>query len=120
MQKGDRYTTLVARQRFENGQRAGVAQLLGHPPAAFFKKYLLQQGFRDGMPGLMIARLHAFYTFVKYAKLWELQQSQTAVMNRGIFSLADHQHIQPAGLSRPGSPRGVVAKRVAGGSPAGR
>jgi hypothetical protein len=73
MQKGDRYTTLVARQRFEKGRRTSVAQLLGHPPAAFFKKYLLQQGFRDGVPGLMIAMLHAFFTFVKYAKLWELQ-----------------------------------------------
>jgi glycosyltransferase involved in cell wall biosynthesis len=73
LQKGDRYTTLVARQRFEKGKRAGVAQLLGHPPAAFFKKYFLQQGFRDGVPGLMIATQHAFYTFLKYAKLWELQ-----------------------------------------------
>ncbi len=73
MQKGDRYTTLVARQRFEKGKRAGVAQLLGHPPAAFFKKYFIQQGFRDGVPGLMIATQHAFFTFMKYAKLWELQ-----------------------------------------------
>jgi glycosyltransferase involved in cell wall biosynthesis len=73
MQKGDRYTTLVARQRFEKGKRAGVAQLLGHPPAAFFKKYFIQQGFRDGVPGLIIATQHAFFTFVKYAKLWELQ-----------------------------------------------
>ncbi|MGB7769077.1 MAG: glycosyltransferase family 2 protein [Verrucomicrobiia bacterium] len=77
MQKGDRYTTLVARQRFEKGKRAGVAQLLGHPPAAFFKKYFIQQGFRDGMPGLMIATLHAFYTFIKYAKMWELQHTHT-------------------------------------------
>jgi hypothetical protein len=76
MQKGDRYTTLVARQRFEKGKRAGVAQLLGHPPVAFFKKYFLQQGFRDGVPGLMIATLHAFFTFVKYAKLWELQNGR--------------------------------------------
>jgi len=77
MQKGDRYTTLVARQRFEKGKRAGVAQLLGHPPAAFFKKYFIQQGFRDGVPGLMIAMLHAFYTFIKYAKMWELQRART-------------------------------------------
>lgn len=76
MAKGERYTTLVARQRFEKGKRAGVAQLLGHPPAAFFKKYVLQQGFRDGVPGLMIASLHAFFTFVKYAKLWELQNGK--------------------------------------------
>ena len=76
MAKGDRYTTLVARQRFERGQRAGVLQFLSHPPAAFCKKYFLQQGFRDGVPGLMIAMVHGFFTFVKYAKLWELQNGR--------------------------------------------
>ena len=80
MQKGDRYTTLVARQRFEKGKRAGFAQLLGNPPVAFFKKFILQQGFRDGVPGLMIATLHAFFTFVKYAKLWELPKWPPARM----------------------------------------
>jgi hypothetical protein len=44
-----------------------------HPFAAFLKKYFLHQGFRDGMPGFLIAAIHAHYTFLKYAKLWELQ-----------------------------------------------
>jgi glycosyltransferase involved in cell wall biosynthesis len=76
MAKGDRYTTLVARQRFEQGRRSGVVQLLGNPPVAFCKKFFWQLGFLDGVPGLMIAALHAFYTFVKHAKLWELQHGQ--------------------------------------------
>jgi glycosyltransferase involved in cell wall biosynthesis len=76
MAKGERYTTLSARQRFERGRRAGLVQFLTHPPAAFFKKYVLQQGFRDGIPGLMIAVFRAFYTFVKFAKLWELQNNR--------------------------------------------
>jgi len=33
--------------------------------------YGLRQGFRDGMPGLILSLLYAYYTFVKYAKLWE-------------------------------------------------
>jgi glycosyltransferase involved in cell wall biosynthesis len=74
MVKFERYTTLMARRRFEQGRRAGLFQLCLHPPAAFFKKYIFQQGFRDGIPGLMMAVIHAFYTFMKYAKLWELQQ----------------------------------------------
>jgi hypothetical protein len=77
LQKGDRYTTLVARQRFEKGKRAGVMELLAHPPAAFIKKYFLQQGLRDGVPGLMIATQHAFFTFMKYAKMWELQSGKS-------------------------------------------
>ena len=39
----------------------------------FFKMYFLKQGFREGIPGLIIAILGMFYVFLKYAKLWELK-----------------------------------------------
>ena len=71
--KTDRYTTLMARRYFEAGRRAGFRQLALNPPGAFLKKYLAQQGFREGVAGFMICALHAYYTFLKYAKLWELQ-----------------------------------------------
>jgi len=35
--------------------------------------YILKQGFREGVAGLIIAILGMFYVFLKYAKLWELQ-----------------------------------------------
>jgi glycosyltransferase involved in cell wall biosynthesis len=70
--KGERYSTLVAQRRFEQGKRAGFAQLLFNPPAAFVKKFIFEQGFRDGTHGLVISLQHACYTFLKYAKLWEL------------------------------------------------
>ena len=74
--KGSRYTTLMAKRRLEQGRRAGILELTVHPLAAFVKKYLLHQGFRDGMPGFLIAAIQAHYTFLKYAKLWELQQKR--------------------------------------------
>jgi glycosyltransferase involved in cell wall biosynthesis len=78
MAKGDRYTTLMARRKFEQGKRAGLVEFCIRPPGAFVKKYVFQQGFRDGLAGFMIAVLHAFYTFVKYAKLWEFQQGRSS------------------------------------------
>ena len=78
MAKGERYTTLMARRKFEQGKRAGLVEFCLRPSAAFVKKYIFQQGFRDGLAGFMIAVLHAFYTFVKYAKLWELQQNRSS------------------------------------------
>jgi len=50
------------------------------PVAMFFKIFVVQQGFRDGPYGLILASLYAHYTFLKYAKLWELQhrRPQTA------------------------------------------
>jgi glycosyltransferase involved in cell wall biosynthesis len=73
LNKTDRYTTLMAQRYFADGRRAGFRQLALNPAGAFLKKYLAQQGFREGLPGFMVCALHAYYTFLKYAKLWERQ-----------------------------------------------
>jgi glycosyltransferase involved in cell wall biosynthesis len=69
----DRYTTFAARQMQEDGRRAGWLELAGHPPLAFLRNYLAHGGIRDGIPGLIISGLNAYYVFLKFAKLWELQ-----------------------------------------------
>ena len=69
----DRYTTLAARQMHESGRRAGLAEIAGHPPLAFLRNYVLRGGFRDGVPGLIISSLNAYYVFLKFAKLWQLR-----------------------------------------------
>jgi hypothetical protein len=33
----------------------------------------LKRGFLEGFPGFFIAVTSAFYVFLKYAKLWELE-----------------------------------------------
>jgi len=45
-----------------------------HPCFTFAKMYLGRAGFLDGMPGLILSGLYAYYTFIKYAKFWELQR----------------------------------------------
>jgi len=74
----DRYTTYAARQMYENGRRAGVLQVAGHPPLAFLRNYVAKRGVRDGMPGLVISAMNAYYVFLKFAKLWELEQPPAA------------------------------------------
>jgi glycosyltransferase involved in cell wall biosynthesis len=75
----DRYTTYAARQMHEAGQRAGLLRLAGHPPVAFLRNYLLRGGFRDGVPGFIISAMNAYYVFLKFAKLAELQRSSMPV-----------------------------------------
>lgn len=66
----DRYTTLSAAQKHGTPGSAGIfLRTVG----TFFKKYLLQQGFRDGTRGMIVCLLAAFYEALKYAKLWERQ-----------------------------------------------
>jgi len=66
------YTTIMADRYFAKGRRASVLDLLFRPPFAFVKKYFLQLGFLDGLHGVLVCSLTAYYVFCKYAKLWEL------------------------------------------------
>ena len=74
----DRYTTLAAKQMFEEGRRAGLFHVIVHPPAAFFRNYVLRGGFRDGKAGLIVSAMNARYVGLKFAKLWELCSPSTS------------------------------------------
>ncbi len=67
----NRYTTLAAEEAFAHGKRAGWFALCVRPLLAFLRSYVLRQGFRDGIPGLVISGFAAYYVFLKNAKLWE-------------------------------------------------
>jgi len=69
----DRYTTLAAEQMDADGKKAGLTDLVFHPPAAFFRNYILRRGITDGVPGFIISAMNAHYVFLKFAKLWERQ-----------------------------------------------
>jgi glycosyltransferase involved in cell wall biosynthesis len=76
--KQDRYSDLMARRMLEEGVRFHAHQLVTHPVGAFFKMYALRRGFLDGMPGLILSGLYGYYTFMKYAKFWELTKGGTS------------------------------------------
>ncbi|HKA24595.1 MAG TPA: glycosyltransferase family 2 protein [Candidatus Eisenbacteria bacterium] len=67
-------STLSAEQMAERGKRASWAKLTLSPGWEFFRSYVWQRGFQDGAPGLVVAKLHAYYHFLKYAKLRELEK----------------------------------------------
>jgi hypothetical protein len=71
----ERYTALAARQMYENGRRASALQIAAHPPLAFLRNYVLRGGFRDGVPGFIVSAMNAYYVFLKFARLWELQRT---------------------------------------------
>jgi glycosyltransferase involved in cell wall biosynthesis len=72
--KLQRYSTLMAQRYNSTGHRASLTKQVASPLAMFLKVYVFQQGFREGRHGLILALLYGYYTFLKYAKLWELQQ----------------------------------------------
>jgi hypothetical protein len=70
----DRYTTLAAEQMYEDGRRASLTDLIVNAPAAFARNYLLRRGIADGIPGLIISSMNSHYVFLKFAKLWAMEQ----------------------------------------------
>lgn len=72
-----RYALVNAEARHRAGSRFRVVDLLLRPPFAFFKSYVLKLGFMEGLPGLLIAVMNGYYyTFLKYARLWELSREE--------------------------------------------
>ena len=70
----NRYSTLSALQMRDAGRRAGLLDLMVHPPAAFLRNYVLRRGFLDGTAGFTISVMNTYYVFLKFAKLWEMQR----------------------------------------------
>lgn len=69
------FTTLSARDYFDQGRRTHLSQLVLNPAVGFVRNYFLCRGFLDGVAGLVISCLAAVSVFFKFLKLWELQNS---------------------------------------------
>jgi glycosyltransferase involved in cell wall biosynthesis len=67
------FTALAAEDAFRRGRRTSWPGLALRPLGHFAKMYIVKRGFLDGVPGLLIAWLSAYSTYLKYAKLWERQ-----------------------------------------------
>ncbi len=76
LDRQNRYTTLAARQAYEQGRSAGVFQLFFSPLVRFIKFYLLRLGFLDGVPGLLHISIGCMNSYLKYAKLIELRRTE--------------------------------------------
>ena len=59
------------------GKRASFSRIALSPLVRFIKFYLVRQGFRDGLPGLIHIAIGCFNSFAKYAKMLERQTTST-------------------------------------------
>ena len=64
-------SSIAASHEYEDGKRATLLSLLFNPILRMLKFYFLKKGYREGMAGLVVAVSEGYYTFMKYAKIWE-------------------------------------------------
>jgi hypothetical protein len=76
LDRQNRYTTLAARQAYEQGRSVGLLHLLLSPVVRLFKFYVFRLGFLDGLPGLLHISIGCMNSYVKYAKLIELRRAE--------------------------------------------
>ncbi len=68
------YAKLNATKYHAQGKQANFFKLRVAPGLTFFQHYILRLGFLDGWEGYLIAKTTAWYTFLKYSFLKEMNK----------------------------------------------
>ncbi len=68
----NRYSKLRAEELYRQGKSIAAWQILLYPKVKFIQNYFFRLGFLDGIPGLLVALLMSFHSFLVRSKLWLL------------------------------------------------
>jgi len=74
--KLNRYTTIEARQMFDQGKQFSLFRMLMAGFRGFQVRYITQKGYRDGYRGFFLSLMMGFYRTLNYIKLWEYWQNK--------------------------------------------
>ncbi len=81
--KFQRYTTYQAEKWEREGRRFSMAKMFFNMPMRFLHNYIFRLGFLDGVAGLQVCLLTGFYSFMKQARLWQIQEGKaTSTVDR--------------------------------------
>ena len=72
--KFNRYMNYELDQLVKEGRKFRLREITLRPIYMFCWTYFYKQGFRDGIRGLLLSTLNAYYNFSMYMKLWEYEQ----------------------------------------------
>lgn len=76
IQKLDKtYTESEAENFIKNGKDIYWYDAVRWPLSDFIKTFFAQQGYKDGLHGLVLSQLQAFYALVFFAKVWERKEN---------------------------------------------
>lgn len=66
------YTSLNASEFLRERRGVGLIQILAYPVGKFLQNYIFRLGFLDGTPGIIMALMMSFHSFLTRAKLYLL------------------------------------------------
>ncbi len=74
IEKKEKYAWFQAKQRLEKNKKTTYFHLFFKPIYRFLSKYIIQGGFMDGIPGLVLAGTDSYGVFQRYVKLMLLDK----------------------------------------------
>ena len=74
LEKLHRYAEWGAQDLARKGRRAGFTEVALRPAWRFFRMFVLEAGFLDGLHGFAVCALQSYGVFLKWARLWELRR----------------------------------------------
>jgi len=69
-----RYSVLSAKQKYKKGKKVTITGAMTRGVIKFVKMYFFQLGFLDGKYGFLLSLNSSYGVFIKYLKLWEMNQ----------------------------------------------
>lgn len=72
LKKINYYSSLRAQELYNQGKKIKFWQISFYPKAKFLQNYFLRDGLLDGMPGLIMALIMSFHSFLVRGKLYLL------------------------------------------------
>lgn len=77
IEKMNRYATWQAKDYDKKTGTLTPYHFILKPFWGFFKHYVIQSGFRDGVVGLSISYIQCYVVFMRYVKIWLLRRNRT-------------------------------------------
>ncbi|MCK5906610.1 MAG: glycosyltransferase family 2 protein [Flavobacteriales bacterium] len=74
--KANQFSTIGAQSYYDKGIKSNYFKITFNPSWSFLKSYFLKLGFLDGIEGLSIAAISSYTVFLKYLKLYQIQNKR--------------------------------------------
>lgn len=76
LQRINFYSTLRAKELFDQGHKTNIFFIFLYPKAKFVQNYFFRLGFLDGIKGFIFAMMMSLHSFMVRAKLWVMQKNK--------------------------------------------
>ena len=76
LQRLHAHASIAAEEEVKRKDNFNLSSLFFNPISRMLKFYFFKGGYREGIAGVIVAVMEGFYTFFKYARVWELKYSK--------------------------------------------